>query len=290
MSAVTKVGPVVVVCAVEEEAQHVRQWIADSETGGKKLAGLFPITRGTCNGLEVCLVISDIGHANAAAATTAACILLEPCAVISCGCAGAHTVNLLPGDVVIATETKPMAQCKMLKDGTIRPGGFRSTIQANKVESMHSDPDLIEICRGIVGRGLSLPAWEGVSGTGKRKREGGEEGEGGKFPHVEFGCVGSSDTWTCGEQQLKRLFQIFGSQCEEMEAAAVAQVCARFKIPFLAVKDISNNELLAHTSSGVAQNGSSLDLSQIGRNAAVVTQQVVEKLAQIKLQIKTNGR
>src|ERR1051326_8182527 len=37
-----------------------------------------------------------------------------------------------------------------------------------------------------------------------------------------------------------------------MEAAAIAQVCASAPVPFLSVKDISNNELLRGTTSGQA--------------------------------------
>jgi nucleoside phosphorylase len=63
-----------------------------------------------------------------------------------------------------------------------------------------------------------------------------------------------------------------------MEAAAIAQVCASHGVPFLAVKDVSNNELLknAATESGrsmVDQIG-----AEIGRRAGALTLAILRDL------------
>jgi nucleoside phosphorylase len=53
-----------------------------------------------------------------------------------------------------------------------------------------------------------------------------------------------------------------------MEAAAIALICASHDVPFLAVKDISNNEILQKT------DGQRLPIAtagQLGRRAATFT-------------------
>ena len=62
-----------------------------------------------------------------------------------------------------------------------------------------------------------------------------------------------------------------------MEAGAIALVCAGHDLPFLAVKDISNNELLRLTS------GDDFDIEtsgQLGKRAAVVVAELLRDLGQ----------
>ncbi len=60
-----------------------------------------------------------------------------------------------------------------------------------------------------------------------------------------------------------------------MEAGAIALVCAGHDLPFLSVKDISNNELLRLTS------GDDFDIEtsgQLGKRAAVVVAELLRGL------------
>jgi nucleoside phosphorylase len=62
-----------------------------------------------------------------------------------------------------------------------------------------------------------------------------------------------------------------------MEAGAIALTCASHDVPFLSVKDISNNELHARTESGpsfLEQFG-----PQLGRRAAALTLAILQDLA-----------
>ena len=88
---------VLVMCAMEEEARHLRDRMDDcSEV---PLTGAMRRTRGTIGGVTVDLVISGIGGVYATMATTAAILDQKPTAVFSCGCNGAHVRDLRMGDV-----------------------------------------------------------------------------------------------------------------------------------------------------------------------------------------------
>ena len=57
----------------------------------------------------------------------------------------------------------------------------------------------------------------------------------------------SADRWNRSPARIEGLVRLHDSHCEDMEAAALALVCASHDVPFLTVKDISNNDLLRAT-------------------------------------------
>jgi Phosphorylase superfamily len=63
-------------------------------------------------------------------------------------------------------------------------------------------------------------------------------------PQVFVGTVASADRWNRAPERIRELAQKLGSLCEDMEAAAIALTCASHDVPFLTIKDISNNEQL----------------------------------------------
>ena len=110
---------VLVMCAMEEEARYLRDRMNDcSEV---PLTGAMRRTRGTIGGVVVDLVISGIGGVYATMATTAAILDRKPIAVFSCGCSGAHVRELRMGDVVLASEVKPLDAVVLERSGKVRP-------------------------------------------------------------------------------------------------------------------------------------------------------------------------
>ena len=110
---------VLVMCAMEEEARYLRDRMDDcSEI---PLTGAMRRTRGTIGGVMVDLVISGIGGVYATMATTAAILDQKPIAVFSCGCSGAHVRELRMGDVVLASEVKPLDAVVLERSGKVRP-------------------------------------------------------------------------------------------------------------------------------------------------------------------------
>ena len=112
---------VLVMCAMEEEARYLRDRMDDcSEV---PLTGAMRRTRGTIGGGTGGLVISGIGGVYATMATTAAILDQKPTAVFSCGCSGAHVRDLRMGDVVIASEVKPLDAIVLERSGKVRLAG-----------------------------------------------------------------------------------------------------------------------------------------------------------------------
>jgi nucleoside phosphorylase len=86
-------------------------------------------------------------------------------------------------------------------------------------------------------------------------------------PRVFVGTVASADRWNRSSERIRELAQKHGSLCEDMEAAAIALTCASHDVPFLTIKDISNNELLRMTD----ERFDAETEGQLGRRAAMLT-------------------
>lgn len=253
--------PIAVLCAMEKEAVHLRRRLEDARD--EPLAR-WRRTRGALGGVPVDVMICGIGLINAAAATSALCALEQPRAIFNYGCSGAHRDDIDPGDVVIADQVVHFSSLIVLPDGLRRYEGFRYYVDHEEVlaERLTPDPTLLETAVAVAGD-VTLPAWAGINHS----------------PRVLTGTVGSADIWTQHGESIRDLHTIHGSLCEEMEAAAIAQVAATWGVPFLAVKDISNNELREHTDMSIA--GSSVlahVAGEVGRRAALVVEATIRAL------------
>jgi len=95
---------------------------------------------------------------------------------------------------------------------------------------------------------------------------------------VKFGTVASADAWNRDVNAIAELANRHHSLCEDMEAAAIGLVCAARGVPFLTIKDISNNELVQATLSAEHMIGQ-LGREQIARRAAEFTYTVLRDQA-----------
>lgn len=255
---------VAVLCAMEKEAVHLRRRL---EHARDEPLARWRRTRGTIGAVPVDVIICGIGLINAAAATSAVCALERPRAIFNYGCSGAHRDDIDPGDVVIASHVVHFSSLIVLPDGLRRYEGFRYYVDREEVlaERLAPDPTLLDIAVAVAGS-VDLPAWVGI----------------GHPPRVLTGTVGSADIWTQHGESIRDLHTIHGSLCEEMEAAAIAQVAATWGVPFLAVKDISNNELREFTDMTIA--GSSVlahVADEVGRRAALVVEATIRAMGDI---------
>lgn len=252
---------IAVVCAMESEAAHLR----------RRLDGVreVPLARwrracGRLGERDVELVVAGIGLVNAAAATAALCAAGAPRALLNYGCSGAHREDLDPGDVVLASRVVHPTSQIVRRDGAPRYKGFWYEVGGRRVETdaLLADPELLAVASRLALE-APLPVWPGV----------------GHAPRVLIGTVASADVWTQHGEAIRALHGLHGSLCEEMEAAAVAQVAAIFGVPFLAIKDISNNELVALTDLD-APDGLTLApiAHEIGRRAALLVDLVIQAL------------
>lgn len=253
-------GSVAVVCAMDSEAIHLRERL---ENPREHPVHAWRRTAGRIGDLPVEIVISGIGLINAAATTSALCIGQRPRAIINYGCSGAHRDDIQCGDVVLANRVVHHSAVIVDPDGAERYQGFRYDLNGDTVltEALLPDPELLELASRAAER-TPLPAWPGSDHE----------------PAVHLGAVGSADIWTQHGARIHSLHKLHGSLCEEMEAAAVGQVAAIFGVPFLAVKDISNNEL--HKATDLGNDWGTLHdvRGELGLRAALVVESMLRML------------
>ena len=95
-------------------------------------------------------------------------------------------------------------------------------------------------------------------------------------PRLLVGTVASADRWNRAHERIRAIAGLHESLCEDMEAAAIALTCAGHDVPFLTIKDISNNELLRTTDSAHFDTETA---GQLGRRAAALTLETLRDLA-----------
>jgi adenosylhomocysteine nucleosidase len=244
---------------MDSEAVHLRRRLADAR---EDAIGPCRRTRGRIGATAVDLVVSGIGLINAAAATSALCAVDPPATLLNYGCAGAHRDDLGPGDVVLGDRVVHVSSQVILPSGERKPMGvvYHVGETRTQTEAIAADHALLDRARAAAGQ-VTLPRWPGSAEPAR----------------VFVGAVASADIWTQHGESIRTLHDLHGSLCEEMEAAAVAQVAATYGIPFLAVKDISNNELRKPTTVIEPSGWPSLeDISdQLGLRAALVVEALI---------------
>ena len=249
---------------MESEAIHLRELLHDVEQAP---LARWQRSRGWIGETQVDLIVCGIGLAYSAAATSAALIENRPAALLNYGCAGAHRDDINAGDVVVATSVAHLASYVHQPDGSKHLFGFRSGNDPEDDRHMDQLPTggrLVDLAREAVER-ADLPPWPGLDSP----------------PSIHFGPVGSADVWTQHVETIRNHHQTQGTLCEDMEAAAIAQIAALFGVPFLAIKDISNNELQKATAFDAADSGAQLldgVQDQVGRRAALLSADVIRRI------------
>ena len=169
--------------------------------------GPFTWLEGTLEGHRVLLAECGIGKVNAAALTQS---LLSAGAsrLVFTGVAGAVDPTLAVGDVVISSDT-------VQHDVDVTGLGYQPGEVPGSGTFWQADPTLIAAARGAA-----------------------QELEGAQ---TLVGRVASGDTFVASPEATARIARAFGAACTEMEGAAVAQVCARWGVPFVVVRSISDS-------------------------------------------------
>jgi adenosylhomocysteine nucleosidase len=214
--------------------------------------------------LDVTAVLCGIGMIRAAAATESVIIGAQPDAIVNFGCTGAHRADVHVGDVVIGLRSVAHATIVVEPEGGARfdlHDGLEAPPPGET--GISSDPSLVSIARDAAHNWVPDP-WLCSSGSNVR-------------PRVHEGVVASADIWTQAPDAITVLADRHHSLCEDMEAAAIATVCALHAVPFLTIKDISNNEL-QRTTIFDSKMGHLPD-QEVGRRAATLTGRVLDRIA-----------
>lgn len=169
--------------------------------------GPYELLDGTLDGHPVTLAVCGVGKVNAAALTQT---LLEHGAtrVLFTGVAGAVDPDLAVGDVVVSRDA-------VQHDVDVTPLGYDRGMVPGEPLTWQADPTLVEIAV-------------------KAAREAVPEAR------IVTGRIASGDQFIADPQYVAQLRSDFAATCTEMEGAAVAHVCARWDIPWVVIRSISD--------------------------------------------------
>jgi adenosylhomocysteine nucleosidase len=257
--------PIGVVVAMESELIHLLPYL---DKGDPRKDGIWTDRHAVLNGREIVINRSGMGMVTAAAATERLINTFDPELVLNFGCAGAHTRGIMPGDVVIGSRVLNHTALQVLPDGSERYVGFGWEVagEQGKIAALNADPKLLALATEAGAEYLPEPWPEGLVWP---------PGLPYRASRVHTGTVLSADIWTQAHARLDVLHKRHESLCEDMEAAAVAQVCFMHEVPFLSIKDISNNEY--HRASDLAA-FDDFPVAEVGKRAAGLIFKVLERL------------
>ena len=210
---------IALIAAVPLETALLRRTMSPCEV---RSCGRFDLYRGTLGGQAVVLLHSGVGKANAAAATAILLETLHPEMVINFGCGGAFPgCGLDIGDLALASEER------YGDEGVTTPNGFLDMqdlnlplVQRNGQIHFNRYPvtsELLERARSIFAGTLS-----------------------GNAPRFAVGTFVTVSTGSGTDLAAATLHQRTNGICENMEGGAIAQLCYRYNVPFMALRGISN--------------------------------------------------
>ncbi|AWX14489.1 5'-methylthioadenosine/S-adenosylhomocysteine nucleosidase [Mergibacter septicus] len=224
-----------IVGAMAQEVEILRSLIEDCRT--TEIAG-SKIFQGKINGKDVALLQSGIGKVAAAAGTTALILTAKPSCIINTGSAGGLATQLNIGDIVISDQVAH-------HDVDVTAFGYAKGQLPACPAAFHADSNLISLAKQVVT----------------------EQGH-----NAVEGMICSGDQFINGEKAIQRIRQDFPTAIAvEMEAAAIAQVCTAFHLPFVVVRAISDvADKVSHLSFDeflplAAKNSSSIVLSMLAK-------------------------
>ncbi|MBP6862090.1 MAG: 5'-methylthioadenosine/adenosylhomocysteine nucleosidase [Neisseriaceae bacterium] len=191
---------------------------------------------------EVVLVTTGVGKVMAATAATMTLLLAStrPRAMINFGVAGALSPSLSKGDVVVARAV-------VHHDVDVSAFGYAPGQVVGCPPQFRSDPALLAAAKA----GVAALGWE-----------------------CGVGLLASGDQFVQGTDQQARIRLAFTDVVAvDMEAAALAQVCHRFSLPFVAVKAVSDG------AGEAARAQFEQDLAQVCGRCALVLPSLLQALS-----------
>ncbi|MFL5761369.1 MAG: 5'-methylthioadenosine/S-adenosylhomocysteine nucleosidase [Thermomicrobiales bacterium] len=249
-------GPIAIVVAMDAELVHFYQ-LAPVER--EEQDGVWRDRFATVAGLPVVITKCGIGMIAAAAATEHLIDRHRPRAVLNFGCAGAHRRDIMPGDLIIGDRVVHHSKVHILATGEEHYTGQGYYVGEEKVEEAEitSDPEWLA---------AAARATESFTADDWPVEAGWPGGVPHRSPQVHTGAVASADIWTQAHERLDLLHSRHQTLCEDMEAAAIAQIATLHGIPFFTVKDISNNEYYRATD--IASDMTDFPFAHAGNRAA----------------------
>lgn len=201
-----KLKPIAIIGAMEPEVALLRETMTNGNA--TRMAG-FSMYHGDLEHVPVILMQCGIGKVNAAVGTTLLLDHFNARAVINTGSAGALDDALNIGDVIVADAV-------LHHDVDVTAFGYEPGQMAQMPARYACDPS------------LAKAASQAAAGFQEAS--------------IHHGLVVSGDQFIHSQEARKKIKQTFPEAAAvEMEAAAIAQVCYRFGVPFVMIRAISDN-------------------------------------------------
>jgi len=194
-----------IIGAMDEEVSILKS--AMKEVTTTQIAGC-EFYQGELNGKKVVLTKSGIGKVAAAVATTLLLEKFSPDTIINTGSAGGFDTDLNVGDIVISTEVR-------FHDVDLTAFGYEIGQMAQLPPAFEATPSLIDIAHSAA---QTLPDLNIVQG---------------------LICTGDIFMADPAKTEIARNNFPSMKACE-MEAAAIAQVCYQFSVPFVIIRSLSD--------------------------------------------------
>ena len=206
------------------------------ENTREKTIGSFTFYEGVLESQPVILSQCGIGKVNAAALTQT--MLMQGVShVIFTGVAGAIDPDLRVGDIVISSDT-------LQHDLDVTALGYELGQVPAESLSWQADDALVQIAKA---------AADGLESV-----------------QTIIGRVVSGDQFIASVEKTAWLRETFNASCAEMEGASVAQICAKWNVPFVIIRSISDT----------ANHDANMDFREFTPLAANRAKQVVRGMLQ----------
>ncbi|HDZ6740800.1 TPA: 5'-methylthioadenosine/S-adenosylhomocysteine nucleosidase [Mannheimia haemolytica] len=193
-----------IIGAMAQEIEILRQVMVEPKV--TELAGC-KIFEGKINNTRVALLQSGIGKVAAAIGTTLLIQLTQPDMIINTGSAGGLDPDLNVGDILISTEVR-------YHDVDVTAFGYEIGQLPANPPTFSPNEQLVELAQ-------------------KEAKKAGY--------NVVSGLICSGDAFINGNDKINQIRQNFPNVvAAEMEAAAIAQVCHGFNLPFVIVRAVSD--------------------------------------------------
>ncbi|MFW1676396.1 5'-methylthioadenosine/S-adenosylhomocysteine nucleosidase [Pontibacter sp. JAM-7] len=191
--------------AMDEEVELLKCSLTDRQD--LQLAG-YDFHTGKLHGVDVILLKSGIGKVNAAIGCTLLLQHFKPDCVINTGSAGGFDPNLNVGDIVICN-----AVCH--HDVDVTAFGYAPGQVPGSPEVFLPHPDLAAIAEQCIAN------MDGI--------------------HTCHGLIATGDQFMHDPERVAKTREVFPNLAAvEMEAAAIAQTCYQFEVPFIIIRALSD--------------------------------------------------
>lgn len=214
--------PILIVGAMNPEINYLVEKIENCK---QSQISVYEFYEGTINNYPVVLVKTGIGLVNASSAVTIAIQKYNPILILNEGTAGGITVNRHKKDIIIGTEV-------------FNINSYKTPYKELGEGSDSRDWELMMFTDGGIDQKTVFKSDESLAQIAYSIKDVYKNGS------VYTGVIGSGDVWNREKDKLKYLDEKHNVSCEDMESIAIYTVAQNYNIPVLAIKIMSDNELL----------------------------------------------